>query len=157
VTCYTQPGKPFMVVHIMHYLPRGDESSPRGRWCICAPALPEVLTLVHDCILLLAKGRRIHYLKPRKAAPNSSISGQGRNLLAKKIHSAKHITTLSPPTSGWGHLDHRQPEEWSQRVGTIPQCHQQCHMTDQSISPTRRRCTQGHRKPRNTTVPHIIN
>jgi hypothetical protein len=44
VTCYTQPGKPFRVVHIMHYLPRGDESSPRGRWGICAPALPEILT-----------------------------------------------------------------------------------------------------------------
>jgi hypothetical protein len=28
----------------MHYLPLGDESSPRGRWGICAPALPEVLT-----------------------------------------------------------------------------------------------------------------
>jgi hypothetical protein len=28
----------------MHYLPRGDESSPRGRWDICAPVLPEVLT-----------------------------------------------------------------------------------------------------------------
>jgi hypothetical protein len=28
----------------MHYLPRGDESSPRGRWGICVPALPEVLT-----------------------------------------------------------------------------------------------------------------
>jgi hypothetical protein len=24
--------------------PEGDESSPRGRWSICAPALPEVLT-----------------------------------------------------------------------------------------------------------------
>jgi hypothetical protein len=28
----------------MHYLPRGDKSSPSGRWSICAPALPEVLT-----------------------------------------------------------------------------------------------------------------
>jgi hypothetical protein len=28
----------------MHYLPRGYESSPRGGWGICAPALPEVLT-----------------------------------------------------------------------------------------------------------------
>jgi hypothetical protein len=43
VTCYTQRGKPFRVVHIMHYLLRGDESSPRGRWGICAPDLPEVL------------------------------------------------------------------------------------------------------------------
>jgi hypothetical protein len=44
VTCYTQPCKPCKVVHIMHYIPRGDESSPRGGWGICAPALPEVLT-----------------------------------------------------------------------------------------------------------------
>jgi hypothetical protein len=28
----------------MHYLPQGDESSPRGSCGICAPALPEVLT-----------------------------------------------------------------------------------------------------------------
>jgi hypothetical protein len=28
----------------MHYLPQGDASSPRGRWGICAPALPDVLT-----------------------------------------------------------------------------------------------------------------
>jgi hypothetical protein len=45
VTCYTQPCKPCKVKYIMHYLPQGDESSPRGRWGICAPALPEVLTL----------------------------------------------------------------------------------------------------------------
>jgi hypothetical protein len=30
----------------MNYLPWGDESSPRGRWSICAPALPEVLTFL---------------------------------------------------------------------------------------------------------------
>jgi hypothetical protein len=28
----------------MNHLPGGDESSPRGRWGLCAPALPEVLT-----------------------------------------------------------------------------------------------------------------
>jgi hypothetical protein len=34
----------------MQYLPLGDESSPRGRWGICARALPEVLTrLWHFC------------------------------------------------------------------------------------------------------------
>jgi hypothetical protein len=27
----------------------GDESSPRGRWGICAPALPEVLTRIIIC------------------------------------------------------------------------------------------------------------
>jgi hypothetical protein len=32
----------------MHYLPKGDESSPRARWGICAPALPEVLTHPHN-------------------------------------------------------------------------------------------------------------
>jgi hypothetical protein len=44
VTCYTQPCKPYKVICLLHYLPLGDESSPRGRWGICAPALPEVLT-----------------------------------------------------------------------------------------------------------------
>jgi hypothetical protein len=44
VTCYKQPCKPCKVICILHYLPQGDESSPRGRWGICAPALPEVLT-----------------------------------------------------------------------------------------------------------------
>jgi hypothetical protein len=34
----------------MHYLPLGDESSPRGRWGICARALPEVLTKGHGKI-----------------------------------------------------------------------------------------------------------
>jgi hypothetical protein len=44
VTCYTQPCKPCRVTCILQYLPQGDESSPRGRWDICAPALYEVLT-----------------------------------------------------------------------------------------------------------------
>jgi hypothetical protein len=44
VTCYTHPCKPYKVTCLLHYLPLGDESSPRGRWGICAPALPEVLT-----------------------------------------------------------------------------------------------------------------
>jgi hypothetical protein len=44
VTCYTQPCKLCKVTCILHYLPQGDESSPRGGWGICAPALPEVLT-----------------------------------------------------------------------------------------------------------------
>jgi hypothetical protein len=59
VTCYTQPCKPCKVNCLLHYLPLGDESSPRGGWGICVPALPEVLTLVlrfsvqlavHECI-----------------------------------------------------------------------------------------------------------
>jgi hypothetical protein len=45
VTCYTQPCKPCKVTYILHYLPQGDESSLRGSWGICAPALPEVLTI----------------------------------------------------------------------------------------------------------------
>jgi hypothetical protein len=44
VTCYTQPCKPCKVTYILHYLPQGGESSPRGGWGICAPALPKVLT-----------------------------------------------------------------------------------------------------------------
>jgi hypothetical protein len=45
VTCYTQPCNPYKVICLLYYLPLGDESSPRGRWSICAPALPEVLTI----------------------------------------------------------------------------------------------------------------
>jgi hypothetical protein len=45
VTCYTHPCKPCKLTYILHYLPQGGESSPRGRWGICAPALPEVLTI----------------------------------------------------------------------------------------------------------------
>jgi hypothetical protein len=45
VTCYTQPCKPCKVTCLLHYPPQGDESSPRGRWGICALALPEVLTI----------------------------------------------------------------------------------------------------------------
>jgi hypothetical protein len=44
VTCYSQPCKPCKVTYILHYLPQGGESSPRGGWGIFAPALPEVLT-----------------------------------------------------------------------------------------------------------------
>jgi hypothetical protein len=44
VICHTQPCRPCEDTYILHYLPQGDESSPRGSWGICAPALPEVLT-----------------------------------------------------------------------------------------------------------------
>jgi hypothetical protein len=33
-----------MLTYILHCLPQGDESSPRGSWGIYVPALPEVLT-----------------------------------------------------------------------------------------------------------------
>jgi hypothetical protein len=45
VTCYTQSCKPCKLAYILHYLPQGDESSPRGRLGICALTLPEVLTV----------------------------------------------------------------------------------------------------------------
>jgi hypothetical protein len=48
VTCYTQPCNAYKVIRLLHYLPLRDESSPRGGWGICAPALPEVLTLGHE-------------------------------------------------------------------------------------------------------------
>jgi hypothetical protein len=44
VTFHTQPCRPCEVTYILNYLPQGEESSPRGGWGICAPALPEVLT-----------------------------------------------------------------------------------------------------------------
>jgi hypothetical protein len=46
VTCVIHRCKPCEVTYILHYLPQGDESSPRGSWGICAQALPEVLTEV---------------------------------------------------------------------------------------------------------------
>jgi hypothetical protein len=46
VTCYTQPCKLCKAKYVLDYLPQGDASSPRGRWGICAPALPEVLTSI---------------------------------------------------------------------------------------------------------------
>jgi hypothetical protein len=51
VTCYTQPCKPCKVKYVLDCLPQGDESSPRGGWGICAPALPEVLTATGAAIL----------------------------------------------------------------------------------------------------------
>jgi hypothetical protein len=73
VTCYTQPCKPCRVVHIMHYLPRGDESSPRGRWGICAPALPEVLTLGFQ---IMGQGPVINLLTYFDIPPNMSVGIQ---------------------------------------------------------------------------------
>jgi hypothetical protein len=70
VTCYTQPCKPCKVTYILHYLPQGDESSPRGRWGICAPALPEVLTsdihlpinlLTFNCILGIGDEQKMQH------------------------------------------------------------------------------------------------
>jgi hypothetical protein len=45
VTGCTQPCKPCKVTYVLDYLPQGGESSPRGRWGICVPPLPEVLTV----------------------------------------------------------------------------------------------------------------
>jgi hypothetical protein len=62
VTYYTQPCKPCKVKYVLDYLPQGDESSPRGRWGICAPALPEVLTecvKAYDTIHKKTHGQRI--------------------------------------------------------------------------------------------------
>jgi hypothetical protein len=53
VTCYTQPCKSCKVKYVLDYLPQGGESSPRGSWGICAPALPEVLTLLPQAEITL--------------------------------------------------------------------------------------------------------
>jgi hypothetical protein len=62
VTCYTHPCNPYKVICLLHYLPLGDESSPRGRWSICAPALPELLTHTSD-ISPLAEYTRYKWVK----------------------------------------------------------------------------------------------
>jgi hypothetical protein len=79
VTCYTQPCKPCKLTYILHYLSQGDESSPRGRWGICAPALPEVLT-VEDVVLGLKSktppgptGTRAEHLKEWLAAARKEV------------------------------------------------------------------------------------
>jgi hypothetical protein len=45
VTWHTQPCRPCEITYILHYLPRGMNHLPGGSWGICAPALPEGLTL----------------------------------------------------------------------------------------------------------------
>jgi hypothetical protein len=57
VTCNTQSCKPCKVTCILQYLPQGGESSPRGRWGICGPALLEVLT-VHTKLTVKTIKRR---------------------------------------------------------------------------------------------------
>jgi hypothetical protein len=61
----------------MHYLPWGDESSPRGRWGICAPALPEVLTWFVSAI-------RAAIIPPTIVAKAPVLSGGGAHLLQTK-------------------------------------------------------------------------
>jgi hypothetical protein len=66
VTCYTQPCKPCKVKYVLDYLPQGGESSPRGRWGIFAPALPEVLTqFLHD----------FRYVNPEKSLSTTIYHG----------------------------------------------------------------------------------
>jgi hypothetical protein len=77
VTCYTQPCKPCKVTCILHYLPQGDESSPRGRWGIFAPALPEVLAK-RACIPFIDMDKR-----PEDFDTNSSV---GTHYLSTSIY-----------------------------------------------------------------------
>jgi hypothetical protein len=74
VTCYNQPCKLCEVTYILHYLPQGDESSPRGSWGIYAPALPEVLTPVAEGEILDDTSLAIGNSTPPR--------GQGRNTVA---------------------------------------------------------------------------
>jgi hypothetical protein len=77
VTCHTQPCNAYKVICLLHYLPLGDESSPRRRWGICAPALPEVLTGIPVLIRAVANLKIfVYYLKhmerlQRQPVPNA--------------------------------------------------------------------------------------
>jgi hypothetical protein len=62
VTCHTQPCRPCEITYTLHYIPQGDDSSPRGSWGICAPSLPEVLTDFAATVELYST-----YIKQRKA------------------------------------------------------------------------------------------
>jgi hypothetical protein len=45
----------------MHYPSKGYDSSPRGRWGICALSLPEVLTITPS-----GNNRQIRLTQPRR-------------------------------------------------------------------------------------------
>jgi hypothetical protein len=97
VTCYTQPCKPCEVTYILHYLPQGGESSPRGSWGICAPALPEVLTIHQStspisqakCPLFETSIHQYNKEGPLDIAP--------RPLGVKLITTASHTLWSGPP------------------------------------------------------------
>jgi hypothetical protein len=84
VTCYTQPCKPCKVTCILHYLPQGGESSPRGGWGICAPALPEVLTLD---------------FRPVAATPTIKQADEVLRL-PFQVRTPHHIVCTAPQTTG---------------------------------------------------------
>jgi hypothetical protein len=69
VTCHTQPCRPCAGTHILHYLPQGVESSPRGSWGICAPALPEVLTSGLQPLFWLTESIRLRELHCKTRSP----------------------------------------------------------------------------------------
>jgi hypothetical protein len=119
VTCHTQPCRPCEVIYILHYLPQGDESSPRGSWGICAPALPEVLTIPNAYItwLLLDHGsvkyerdpstyhtlvrhfaNKLHYSK--SGPPRSSI--RKHKISTPRYWKSKHAYYVVPLES-WLH------------------------------------------------------
>jgi hypothetical protein len=97
VTCYTQPCKPWKVTYILDYLPQGGESSPRGRWGICAPALPEVLTInmvkglnfiksFHDAVSKIHQSHRTfisHKSRPSRGIYHIGESDPGRNAVVE--------------------------------------------------------------------------
>jgi hypothetical protein len=98
VTCYIQPCKPCKVTYILHYLPQGDESSPRGGWGICAPALPEVLTVDW---LAIEQQRQTEMGRNNRIENASRISHDykvGDKVLLKK--SGKHLIKLETPRTG---------------------------------------------------------
>jgi hypothetical protein len=72
--------------------PEGDESSPRGRWSICAPALPEVLTtLSHRA----SSSAQLSTNLEEKAATLAAVNEIVRNLRAGARTSGGSGTTTT--------------------------------------------------------------
>jgi hypothetical protein len=74
----------------MHYLPQGDESSPRGIWGICAPALPKVLiqnhlnSLCNTCVARADNKNRKKFALQYLCCKSREIK-TGRNTLCKYL------------------------------------------------------------------------
>jgi hypothetical protein len=112
VTCYTQPCKPCKVTCILHYLPQGGgESSPRGVWGICAPALPEVLTGSNTKFFIprqsIPKGKIVTYdlfvvnIRPNKTETRQVCLTVGGNLIQYPGDASTRSADLTTSKSLW--------------------------------------------------------
>jgi hypothetical protein len=77
--------------------PQGDELSPRGSWGICAPVLPEGLTV--DKVLLKKPGKHLRKLEAPRTGPHTvtAIYTNGTVCIQKsKVNERVNIIRLFP-------------------------------------------------------------